>query len=554
MEESLTLIEERTMSDVEDDPGQITDPQISSDTDSSDSTSEDEDSTREDSELQGIAEISQKLLDELKMLEAKFDIEKTCRKQAEVYAAQVSEKNKRLSRFSMHVMPVLQELPQEIQSLVIEEQQNGDLNTDSADEYEQQIRDLQETIRKLVEEKKETTEELEDLKCQMKWFKEEFEDQRLKRKSLSLKLEKSERKFLKLNRVSLAVSRECKNMVNQLEAEQNLRHQAEIYAHKMLREQKAAYRQSMILMQNLEPSEMLMKALEDIGSLTTSLEETKQELQTKVKELEIQLSERPSQEEFLVIKQDLRTVNMEKQQLGEQLKAEQEKCAGLEEKVKSLEGDLKEKETICSTQDDTVVATSPPPLLLLPPPPPPPPPPMCLSSKIPEDPLALIKQRRGQRGSEGSIETVHADGRADAVREMMERIKSGVILRPARSGQLQSAVTKNRKSVICELQGMLMDTIRKPARKASRRRISRKVKDSELEFVLQRRRLVVDIPLQADGAAEKQKHSDEKDGTDPGGDMWCKEDSPAYVKRRQRSSNLQSSRRKQPELGQVLWQ
>ncbi|XP_063781373.1 shootin-1-like isoform X2 [Pseudophryne corroboree] len=537
-----------TMSDIEDlcqmpdlQIASDTEHQLSSSTDSTDSTSEDEDYHGEGSErhLQGIAEISQQLLEELTMLEAKCDAEEARREQDEVCAAQVSENRQQWSR--PRIMSELHEVLQD-------EQEHSDLNTDTSKEYYQQIADLQETIRKLMEDKQEITGEKEELNRQILMLQEEVEDQRLDRKILSLKLERSERKFLKLNRVSLAVSQECTGMVNQLETEQNLRHQAELYAHKMLSEQKAACRQSMILMQNVEPSEMLVKALEDIRSLTTTLEETKQELQTKVESLELQLSERPSQEQLLVLQEDLHTANMEMRRLEEQLQAEKEKCAVLEERVKRMEEELKGNEAPCSTQKDITVAPS------LPPPPPPLPPP-CLTSKTPEDPLALLKQRRRLPGLDGPTDTAHADVRADAVRKMMESIKSGVILRPAKKpGQNRSAVTKKRESIINELHGMLMDTMRKPARKASRRKFSRKVKDSELDFVLQRRRLMVDIPLQADSTTETEKHTEERDGADPSDDMRCKEDSPSVIKRRLKTPNLQKSRRNRLGTGQILWQ
>lgn len=51
-----------------------------------------------------------------------------------------------------------------------------------------------------------------------------------------------------------------------------------------------------------------------------------------MKSLELQLTERPSQEEFIVIKGELNTANLQKNQLEEQLKVEQEICVDLQEK------------------------------------------------------------------------------------------------------------------------------------------------------------------------------------------------------------------------------
>lgn len=142
---------------------------------------------------------------------------------------------------------------------------------------------------------------------------------------------------------------------------------------------------------------------------------------------------------------------------------------------------------------------------------------------------------------------------ADAVREMMERIKRGVILRPARNDrkQDQAAVTGKRKSVISELHGILLDTVRKPARKASRRRMSRKAKDSELDSVLQRRRQMVDTPKKAGSIRKTLKHFENLEKNNPQLPFVTPLDNEDKL-----SSNkqIQKSFKKQPETGQVSWQ
>lgn len=52
----------------------------------------------------------------------------------------------------------------------------------------------------------------------------------------------------------------------------------------MLVKQKEANRQSMILLQNAEPSVQLLKALEDVSTITKTLEEERLQHQQKVKE------------------------------------------------------------------------------------------------------------------------------------------------------------------------------------------------------------------------------------------------------------------------------
>ncbi|XP_040275916.1 shootin-1-like [Bufo bufo] len=363
-------------------------------------------------------------------------------------------------------------------------------------------RDLKKNIQKLSEEKEQIASELQELRLEAKRLNKELEVERLEKEAISMKLEKSQNKFLKLNRVSLAVTREYAETLDELEMEQSLRYEAESYASKVCKEKKAISRQSMILMQNVQPDEMLMKALDDVRSLTTALEDTKQELQRKVNSLELQLSERPTKEELLTIKENLNVLNTEKSQVEEELKVMKEKCTLLEERVKSLEEELQRRGTSTNSVDDASLVA--PPVSPLPPPPPPPP---CSLFKTPEDPLALIKQRRGKLESVGSPVTGGPDARADAVREMMERIKTGVILRPAIDRKDQAAMTSKRKSAISELQGILLHTVRKPARRASRHRMSRKAKDGELESVLQRRRRIVDTPQKTESAPKTEKNS-----------------------------------------------
>ncbi|MEE6462893.1 hypothetical protein FKM82_001764 [Ascaphus truei] len=493
-------------------------------------------------QLQDFEEISQKLLAELSMLEAENEIERSCREQAEVYATQVSKENQKLKRISMQVMPMLYQLPEEIQILVNEDQDITDPVTDTASEYQQQIKDLQETIRELLEGKKESAIVLEELRSNLRRLNEELEDERLERACILMTLEKNQRTLLKFKKVSLMVSEEYSEMMQQLEIEQGLRQHAEVFAHKMLREQQVANRQSKILMHNVEPSVIVVKALEEVRSLATSLEETKQELQTKVMSLESQLAVKPSREEFELIQEAFNATKEDKCKLETQLKEAEGKCTLLEEKVSVLEEKLKEAESLPCKQDELAEAPTPPP------PPPPPPLPPSRPSMIPENPITLIKQRRGMRGAESDPTKAGCSGVKDeAVKEMMDRIKNGVVLRPARrDGQRQSAAASKRKSIINELQGILGDTMKKPARQASYRRISRKVKTSELEGVLLRRRNIADMSPLGDVAAEKARETRGKDESQPPIMPWSKENSPVLVKMRRRPSDLQQSRRMAP--------
>ncbi|OCT99057.1 shootin-1 [Xenopus laevis] len=515
-----------------------------SDTDSlpdSEAEKEELEKEREDAmkQLEEFKDISEQLLAELSILETEFEIEKTCRTQAEVYASQVQKENRKLKRISMQVIPILHDLPEEIQNQICQEQPSAnDLASEIECKYQQQIKYLQETINTLLEEKKETAFELEEQKCQIRNLNEKIEEERLERNSLAVMLEQNQRTLLQLTKASLKVSQEYKEMMQHLEVEQDLRDKAEMFAHKMLRDQQAASRQSMILMQSVEPSMMLLKALDEVGSLTAALEETKHDLQAKIHNLESQLEERPLQSDFELVQEELKVTKEEKSLLEKNLEESEEKQRMLQQKVSSLEEKLREAESLWLKEEEQKLVPVPVP------PPPPPPLPHCMSGKAPENPLDFIKQRRGSKVAGENPSKSCDDIKADAVMEMMERIKNGVILRSTtRDKQGQSAATIKRKSVINELHVILEDTMKKPIRKTSFRR-SRKVNENELESVLMRRRRIVDIPLQTGRGIESLGDPPGKDESKPPIAPWVNENSPVLVKLRQRTFELQRSRRK----------
>ncbi|KAM4708290.1 shootin-1-like isoform 2-T2 [Discoglossus pictus] len=535
----------------EDDSFHLPAIQESSDDESSESETECEKEREEvKKKLQDFEEVSHKLLAEISMLEAEYEIEKTCREQAEVFATQISKENKKLKRISMQMMPMLYDLPEEIQKLVTEDQEIPDIDTDLV--YQQQIKDLQETINTLLEERKVSSVEVEELKNQIKQLNEQIEEERLEKKCVFASLVKNQRTLKKLKSVSLMVTQHFNVMMDDLEKEQELRQHAELFAHKMLSDQQVAKRQSTILMQNVEPSVLLVKALEEVSVLTASLEETREKFERKIMKLQTELAEKPSEEEFDQIQKDLAVTKEQNIQLQGQLKEAEDKSKLLEEKVNELEEKLEEAKTFSSQMEDTPEAPASPPL---PPPPPPAPPLPNLQSKIQEDPLALIRQRRGMKISETDQEKDCNDVKAEAVKEMMERIKNGIVLRPARKDKQSQAVTNyKRKSVINELQGLLKDSMNKPVWKKSYRRISRKINDNELDCVLLRRRKIVDISLKNDVAADKPKETPENDASKPPVAQSAKENHPVLVKLRQRTSELQQSRRMMPESSTMLWQ
>nr|XP_033815686.1 shootin-1-like [Geotrypetes seraphini] len=479
-----------------------------------------------------IEQFSERLLSEFSKLETEFELEKTCRQQAEVYAAQMKKENKQLKRFSMHVLPMLNEAPEDILDVLWE----NDTPSDPVHETQQSSRSERDRwmdtspqeqmgnrdFSKLLEDNKKLNVQVEELQSQIQHLNGQVEEDRSEKISLQSIIETYQRAFKKFNRVSQMVIQEHNDLVQKLETEQDLRQHAEVFAHKMLRKQQQVNRQSMIFLKTVESNAPLLQALEEIANMTKALEDAKQEHQAKIMVLEeAQLEGKHLQEKLEIIQAELNGTKGEKCEIENRLRQAEKRNGALEEKIKILEEKLKAAETLSTEQNNsTVVQDDPTPPPPQPPPPPPPPPVPPPPPNTLEDPLSLIKQRRGRREMKPEQgNDVSSDGKAQAVKEMMDRIKSGVVLRPARKDpQGQCMAATKRKSAINELQGILV-SMKTPHRNTHcHLKASQKIKDSQLESILQRRRKISDVTLAAQSsslsraAVETQEQADSKQG------------------------------------------
>ncbi|XP_033015492.1 shootin-1-like [Lacerta agilis] len=422
---------------------------------------------------------SQALLAELSTLEAEYEIEKSCREKAEAYAAQVSRENKKLKRISVALLPMLTHLPGDLIDLGNEEEIPTEQVLDPVGQYLQQIKDLQAKVSLLLDEKKELAVQVTELQDRVQQLQEQVEEEQFEKQSLQALVAERQRALKRVKQVSRLLTEEYGKVSQQLDLEEELRQQAETFAHQMLVKQKEANRQSMILMQNIGPEAQLLQAMEEVAKVTRELEEAQQEHKAKVKDLEAQLLGRPQVEELHRLRAALAAAEEEKVCLGKKLLRAEERNAALEERVKSLEEEVK----ATGTPSPETCPEAP-----LPPPPPPPPPPAC---HVPVDPLMALRQRKGRQQPKCPANSCMDDVKSKAVEEMMARIKNGVVLRPAR----KAAAVSKRRSTTMELQGLLARSGNRPVRRSSRRRGSqRKLTDNQLESILQRRRRMVDCP------------------------------------------------------------
>ncbi|XP_032042837.1 shootin-1-like [Aythya fuligula] len=281
--------------------------------------------------LDDFQQASQALLAELSALEAECEIQRTCRQQAEAYAAQVQKENTKLKRLSLALPPGTGDgdVPGE-----------GDASPDPTQE---ELKGLQEKLSWLLVEKKELSIQLEK--------------EKMERQSLRAALDSSQRTLKSFKRVSQVVTQDYCEALQKLELEQDLRLHAEAFAHKMLVAKKEASRQSSILLQSAGPSAQLLRALQEVGNLTRALEEARQQHQQQVKELEEQLGARPRQEELELARAALAEAEEGRQELRAQLQ--------------EARGRLEELEAAARLEQEGDLAPSEP----APPPPPPPLPP-----------------------------------------------------------------------------------------------------------------------------------------------------------------------------------
>ncbi|XP_027695802.1 shootin-1-like [Vombatus ursinus] len=442
------------------------------------STSQDEEEELEEQgsweqgqkQLMELEQASQALLTELSVLEAECQVERSCREQAEVYAAQVSQENEELKRLSVALLPGLGPEP-----LHITPREQGPPLELSLSPEQRHIRDLGARVAELLQEKKELALQVQELRQQLKEQEEQIQKERLERSSLQTSVGQSQRALEKLKRVSHLVLQEFGEAWQQLHLEQELRQQAEIFAHKMLVEKKEAHRQSSILLQNHAPGTQLSAALEEVAALSRALEEAKGQHRKQV------VSWEASQEEVGYLKMQLKEVEEKNSQLEALV------CA-LEERLKKAETPSQEPEA-------------------LPPAPPPPPPPLPPPSAPAADPLQVIRLRRGLNPQPAPAAPSLEDKKAKAMQEMMDRIRQGVVLRPAtKEKDTSEDRSKRRSAAITELQTILASKCRPLRRSSRRKKSSRRVPDGQLVAILQRRRHLVDSTS-----------AGPQDGTEPGG-------------------------------------
>ncbi|KAJ8394046.1 hypothetical protein AAFF_G00053900 [Aldrovandia affinis] len=442
-------------------------------------------------QLKHIKRVSQMVIEEVSVLQTQLEIEKSCRENAEALATKLNCENRKLKYLSLSSRPCLEELLPSISDCIAldEEAEPQDPSPDPYSQYQQQVKDLQETVNSMLEEKKQFACQLQEQRRQIDELTARSEKEQTEMKELYKTVEQQSKTIKRFNRVSVMAAHEYEGLRDQLDLEQSLREKAETYAHEMLVKQKEANRQSMILLQNADPSLQLLKALEDVANITKTLEQERLQHQQKVKSLEAELEECALRRQLEEVRKQLELLEEEKREVEGRLQEVEGSKIGLEGQVQELLAAQKSTDSAPGPAPGTAPPPLPHPSLL--------PLPLLLLPL----PRLLPPHAATPSGSKGSLKAEQApdsggvdDVKVKAVNEMMERIKHGVVLRPVkgqdtkRFGIKHPPVVEEKppESAMEELKGILETVKKSPSRGFPEVLLGKK--DSELEVILRRRR------------------------------------------------------------------
>ncbi|XP_073764152.1 shootin-1 isoform X3 [Danio rerio] len=419
-----------------------------------------------------------------------FQIERSCRETAEAYALKVSKDFKVLKRQSQALLPLIQDMPENLSALNLDSE--ADLSSDSVpaeDSSEDpllmsqnQIRELQSSVDRLLGEKIQLCAQVDLLKKEKEDLKEKLVLEIGEKEALLKKLSKQSRTVNKIKRVSQLVTDEFTEISQKLEMEQDLRQHAEVFAHQMLVKQRETQRQ----IQNAETEKQLQQTLSQVSDISRALEEIRLCYQTQMSQTAAE--DLNSLSDLTAIRTKLEISERERSETETQLRDSQQAVSALQEQKPTITEDMKARavdEMMERIKKGIVLK----PVLR---------PPHVAS----EDENAWKEQR-----------------------------------------------SENRKSAVLELQEML-DNVRRsaPRRVESSKRFSRNVGEAELQMVLQRRRRAM-----GDDKVTPPSPTKPKDSPVSSSSPWAGESGSAPVLRRlQQNREKRVSRIKASES--IIWE
>ncbi|KAL8577019.1 hypothetical protein ACOMHN_065623 [Nucella lapillus] len=395
---------------------------------------------------------------EYEMMKNKFEIEAGCRKHAEQYASRVTQQNKVLKRQSQMMLETMNKgltVTGEISLDDVEptppapaDGQDAETLPNGRDPQQDYIESLDAKLKSLEENDSSLKTELDSIKKDLEIATEKkssysHQNERLREeaKELNQSLQQHKEALKRLANASESAFQEYEQLKGSYEQEVICRDEAEKCAAKLFAQREAAKRQSTMLLMNVAGDEKLMKAMLDVETLTTQVEEQKAHYERQIEEL---------QEDLKTVrdKEALDSLEQENVQLTEERVSLQNQLSSLKGQVTST---MAQYDKLLAHYKDLEVqleeAKRP-----KPPPPPPLPPPAA--------PKKTSIFSRGKKKKE-IIDKVQKGGAAispsynKALEEMMQRIKDGKPLKRTLKTRRPSCPDETDHSAMSELRGLL---------------------------------------------------------------------------------------------------
>jgi hypothetical protein len=382
---------------------------------------------------------------EFDQLQKHYEIERSCRSEAEKYASKMRKQNVNLKRQSQMLLQRFQIVDftiEERDSSAGEDVPDANIKSEAEDERDvlnRKIKDLEETIQ-ILERRLSSTEEDK----MAAYEREQYNTEKIRVAEDSLntyrqRIRALEEEMGSLRKMSEMAIEEFEDLKKTHEREMNLKYEAEKYANSMLSERDAIVRESSIILSSVSGDARLTTALMAIEELTKQLQAEKLEHLAKIdklsKELEYssqqnQASDRERKLEFALEENDRQQrqiVTMEQWKL----KLERENI------------DLINQLDVCQQK-------------LRPPPPPPPPPPPTMFS-----PLKYLARKKPVTSSKPQEKEADVKDKTYevALKEMMDRIKTGRTLK--QRPQKQMSLPEVENSAMANLQQVLSGSARR---------------------------------------------------------------------------------------------
>ncbi|XP_052772087.1 shootin-1-like isoform X2 [Mya arenaria] len=403
--------------------------------------------SEKNAEIKTVNEYIDPAIAEYEKLKLKYEIEKGCRHEAEIYASQIHQHNKKLKRQTVDLCSMLSAGGSANFNVV-------DLKFEDEDKEEKEIENgyqtsLNNTIKELKNEVGHLKASLLSTQNDLEAKTENYKSMSSMYKAAKLKLKQTEKSLRdhkaalkELSTVSEEAYQEYENLQDKFNLEMQKRGFAERKMAELTVDNGKMKRQSAVLLSQVSPGDKLHLALMEIEDLTNKLEEQRKHYDRQISELEEKVDS-GSSESMNAKEEETQALEGERDDLISRVKEYEDKYANLETEYDALLKKYEESKR--------------------PPPPPPPPPPPAISTtkgflnkitrKKKKDIEATIRLKGG----------VVNDDFSKVLEDMMSNIKTGKTLRKTLKPVITGTDEKGHTDVKMVLKSKSFDDIQSEA-------------------------------------------------------------------------------------------